>query len=89
MGELGDEGSDQYRVGEEGEHGMREYPPDAVSARGEVGLRRREFAIVGDTRRWGAATQANGASIGLAGRNIEPREVRLSRLEDLGLLVAQ
>ena len=26
MGELGDEGSDQYRVGEKGEHGMR-VPP--------------------------------------------------------------
>lgn len=42
MGELGDEGSDQYRVGEEGEHGMR-VPPNAVSPRGEVDLRRRQF----------------------------------------------
>ena len=42
MGELGDEGSDQYRVGEEGEHGMR-VPPDAVPPRGEVDLGRRQF----------------------------------------------
>jgi hypothetical protein len=41
------------------------------------------FAIVGDARRWGAATQAKGASIGLAGRNIEPRDVRVSRPKDL------
>jgi hypothetical protein len=39
VGRLGDEGSDQYRVGEDG---MR-VPPDAVPPRGEVDLERRQF----------------------------------------------
>ena len=41
MGELGDEGSDQYRVGEEGEHGMRVPPmpcrsPTATSFKTDI-----------------------------------------------------
>lgn len=41
------------------------------------------FAIVGDARRWGAAGGTDEVEVCLAGRNIEPRDVRLVRLRDL------
>jgi hypothetical protein len=41
------------------------------------------FAIVGDARRWGAAGGTDEVEICLAGKNIEPRDVRLVRLRGL------
>jgi hypothetical protein len=41
------------------------------------------FAIVGDAHRWGAAGGTDEIEVCLAGKNIEPSDVRLVRLRDL------